>query len=991
MDVFLLGAGRPAAGTKPAALKFIAADTRAMDWQLQSFSSLPGDQKFTYLGGYEVGSVIRSYPNIGFTVIPDWANQSVLHTLLSAPFSRKPAVCAYSDTVFRPEVVLAACAIDADLVYGIDSHWKSRYERRDQKDIAAAETTWLNDQEVEFTGLLSLSPKAVTHLRTTTEQQIGTTLPDLVAHLDAAGFSVEAFDVEGKWAEFNAPGDIAQFVLGTKAETLARLRPLVTESLIGDQFSFTANEWAIDPQSVIRSIQVQFENQRLIIRSSSKGEDNWDASNAGGFESVLDVDGSNPESITDAINPVINSYGEAQSGNDQVLVQLFLPNVRMSGVILTCALESGAPYYRFNFDDQTQSTESVTSGEGESLRTVIINRSHPEKLATVEPTLVPVLNAVTELESLLGFDRLDIEFAVDTKNQVHIFQVRPITVDHSAYDFDPLEVKSRLSTAAERFVAQQNTPPQLNGTFTLFANMPDWNPAEIIGTHPRPLAFSLYRHLITNDIWALQRAQFGYLDVRPAPLIFNISGQPYVDARATFNSFIPAALPRQTQQAIAEAYLKILRDKPHLHDKIEFDIAFTVWTPQMQDEANSRLAPYGVSPQQVQELRDALQDITCKALVRLKADTEPVAKLSSLRSDVQSSSMALVDKIYAVVEDCKQQGTLAFSHAARAGFVATTLLNSLVAGGVLTTARRLAFMQSFHTVAGEFTSHRSDYRNGKMSLSELAEKYGHLRPGTYEITAAAYHEEPDHYLVGENTDSGAPLLGFEFSPEEEAGIATLLKSLGSTSTVNDLCNYLREAIQSREAVKFEFTRSLSFALDLLSELAQELGFTREDLSYLEYHDVERFKLGLVNADQLSQLMDQRRSDHAITRLIELPPVIAKPDDLYCFERFNSQPNYVTLSTAEGLVVEVTDDTSPEQIQNKIVMIPSADPGYDWLFGQNIKGLITKYGGANSHMAIRAAEAGLPAAIGVGDSIFESVSRMSSIQLDCANHLIREIR
>ena len=30
---------------------------------------------------------------------------------------------------------------------------------------------------------------------------------------------------------------------------------------------------------------------------------------------------------------------------------------------------------------------------------------------------------------------------------------------------------------------------------------------------------------------------------------------------------------------------------------------------------------------------------------------------------------------------------------------------------------------------------------------------------------------------------------------------------------------------------------------------------------------------------------------------------------------------------------------------KIVLIPQADPGYDWLFGHKIAGLITKYGAA----------------------------------------------
>ena len=49
----------------------------------------------------------------------------------------------------------------------------------------------------------------------------------------------------------------------------------------------------------------------------------------------------------------------------------------------------------------------------------------------------------------------------------------------------------------------------------------------------------------------------------------------------------------------------------------------------------------------------------------------------------------------------------------------------------------------------------------------------------------------------------------------------------------------------------------------------------------------------------------------------------------------------------------------KDFSNKIIFIENADPGYDWLFGLGISGLVTKYGGANSHMAIRCAEFSLP--------------------------------
>ena len=74
-----------------------------------------------------------------------------------------------------------------------------------------------------------------------------------------------------------------------------------------------------------------------------------------------------------------------------------------------------------------------------------------------------------------------------------------------------------------------------------------------------------------------------------------------------------------------------------------------------------------------------------------------------------------------------------------------------------------------------------------------------------------------------------------------------------------------------------------------------------------------------------------------------------------------------------------------------MLIQSADPGYDWIFSHGIGGFITMYGGVNSHMAIRAAEINLPAAVGVGEKLYEKIENMRQVELDCANHVIREIQ
>ena len=49
--------------------------------------------------------------------------------------------------------------------------------------------------------------------------------------------------------------------------------------------------------------------------------------------------------------------------------------------------------------------------------------------------------------------------------------------------------------------------------------MSDWNPAEIIGTRPKPFSLSLYRYLITDEVWAQQRHEYGYRDLRSHNLI----------------------------------------------------------------------------------------------------------------------------------------------------------------------------------------------------------------------------------------------------------------------------------------------------------------------------------------------------------------------------------------------------------------------------------------------------------------------------------------
>ena len=92
--------------------------------------------------------------------------------------------------------------------------------------------------------------------------------------------------------------------------------------------------------------------------------------------------------------------------------------------------------------------------------------------------------------------------------------------------------------------------------------MPDWNPAEIVGIRPKPLALSLYREMVTDSIWAYQRHNYGYRNLRSFPLMPNFFGIPYIDVRLSFNSFIPAKLDQKLANKLVDYYIERLLEEP---------------------------------------------------------------------------------------------------------------------------------------------------------------------------------------------------------------------------------------------------------------------------------------------------------------------------------------------------------------------------------------------------------------------------------------------
>ncbi len=776
--------------------------------------------------------------------------------------------------------------------------------------------------------------------------------------------------------ERGAPARRPVVAPGTKAETLERLAPLVRGARVLPQERFTLAQWRDDPEAILARLAARgWLALPLIVRSSALVEDDPRASLAGRFRSALDRLGA--AAVREGIDEVARSLG-GERPDDQVFVQPCLRGVRASGVLLTRDPANGSRYAIVGLE-RSGATDGVTGG-------VTGQETWYRHASAVEPApaeLAGVLALGRELEALLAPDEdaaLDVEFAVAADGALHLLQARALAV--AAPALGPAAEARALERVRARVEALARPHPYLLGARAVFGAMPDWNPAEVIGVRPAPLAFSLYRELVTDGIWAYQRSNYGYRNLRSFPLVVSLGGLPYVDVRVSFNSFVPADLEPALGARLVEHYLERLLASPRDHDRVEFAIVHSC-TALDTDRRLEALGAHGFGPQERERLAASLRALT-------NAITRPgdglflrdVAKIRELERRQEAFARAArglepLARVYWQLEDCKRYGTLPFAGIARAAFVAVQMLDSLVATGVLSREEREAFLRSLASVRAAMQTDLA-----RLPRAAFLRRYGHLRPGTYDVTSPRYDRAPEAYFDFEAPPADAPPgAAPALSRAQAAALDRLLERQGLALDHAALLAFVRAAIEAREEAKFVFTRSLSDALEELAAWAESLGVAREDLAFADAGLVRRLVGGSEDArERLLASVAEGRAAFAETRQITLPPLVRSPEDVRAFCLPPCEPSFVTLKSAAGPVV--AGDARASALRGAIVLLASADPGHDWIFTHGVAGLVTAYGGYNSHMAIRAGELGVPAVIGAGEALFRRWGAARRLRIDC---------
>jgi glutamine kinase len=784
-------------------------------------------------------------------------------------------------------------------------------------------------------------------------------------------------------------------IISTKGNTLQTLKEKLSESHIEDIYLFTVQEYNEHKELIYEHIREKFSDRQIIVRSSCSTEDGFVSSNAGHYTSVLNVDTSNPSEVHVAVESVIKSYGEKISTieNEQILIQTQTTDVKTSGVLFTRDIQQNRPYYLINYDDDG-STDSVTSGSGG--KTIWISHDQTKSLPSNWQQLII---AVKEIEALLDGMILDIEFAITRTGKIVIFQVRPLAANYKYIqeidDEEFMRIKNYHKEKYASITGFSSKEP------LLLSDMAFWNPSELIGPNPNPLDYSLFREIITKRTWNDGLQVVGYKQV-PGELMYKIGNKPYISLDHTFMTLIPADLPDDLSNKIMRYYKEKLEEDLTAHDKIEFEIAFSCLDFSTEEKLTELIDSHFTGTE-IQVFIGELYSLTKNSISNffkiLESDLRDLELLSDKREKVESQIRThetdirrLIVLFSSLLSDIVNLGTPHFTRQARYAFIARSMCKSLVSKQYITEDSMDYFMLSIETIASDFKTDYNQYLNDQMPKDVFNRKYGHLRSGTYDIRTLRY-DQMDFLIKTTDTQANSEIQHSSNQPLlSTKAISKALEEMNFDFEPDYFVNFLKSALEQRELFKFEFSKSLSLAIEVLVLIGKRLKIDRDLLSYLELPDIYS-SIHYSTLDELTDfwmtLINQRKLIHEQNTKLVLPEVITNQSNIDFIEIGESRPNFITNKTTQGPTA-LLDEGYSTDLSGKIIVISKADPGFDWIFGYNIGGLITQYGGAASHMAIRCAEFGIPAAIGCGEKIYSYVSGLNYIEIDCKNGKILEV-
>ena len=428
--------------------------------------------------------------------------------------------------------------------------------------------------------------------------------------------------------------------LPTKIKNLIKLKKF-TGITIPRTFFISVQNFNKNPHFHISKLQKFFLlKDKIIIRSANFFEDNKKKSFAGHFLSIPNVRIEDKDKILSSIKKVINSYKNNHS-NNHILIQKMVSDSKINGVIFTKDSINGLPYISINFIKSTK-TDLITSGKSNGKFFKFLRGSNINLLKN--KIYQKLIKLSYKCEKIFKYNNLDIEFSINKNYKINIFQVRKLITNKNKKDYSKaiLNLHRKLKKIL-------SNPHNLSGNNNFFSTMTDWNPAEIIGIKPKTLAFSLYKEIITDNVWSQSRETLGYKKINE-PLMHEFLGTPYINVKTDISSFLPADLDEKISKKLLEFYLVEFKKKPeYYYDKVETDLVLNSINFNSYNLLNKLKGKF--SPKEISIIKKKYLSITNNAIKRIDVDIHKYQKIKNLIKKIKKSNNHSINKIYSYIND----------------------------------------------------------------------------------------------------------------------------------------------------------------------------------------------------------------------------------------------------------------------------------------------------------------------------------------------------
>ena len=259
---------------------------------------------------------------------------------------------------------------------------------------------------------------------------------------------------------------------------------------------------------------------------------------------------------------------------------------------------------------------------------------------------------------------------------------------------------------------------------------------------------------------------------------------------------------------------------------------------------------------------------------------------------INKSNLYVIDKIYWLLEDCKKYGTFTFAGAARSGFIAIEILESMVRNQIITITEKNKFLNSIETISSTISK---DYI--KLNNIEFLKKHGHVRPNMYDINSKNYKEGFNQYFSKKLSNQKIKSKQkFNFSKNQIMQINSKFKSNNFSINAYQLIDFIKDAIKFREYSKYVFSKNVSDILEYIKILFKKNNINPKLAEFVNIQSIKQLYYNLSSGTVKKILEDEIKKnqiEYKKNQLFKLPDNIIKPGDTYQFHNQIVKSNFIT--------------------------------------------------------------------------------------------------